>query len=267
MNTEMILIVDIDADDRLREIDREYAEFISTSMEDYGLRQPIEVRKVGKRYKLITGGHRLVAAKLLDWVDIPAVVLKANDLEARLLEIDENLFRRELSPLDHSTFLAKRKEVYEALHPETKHGGDRKSDQSDKLGDLIASFSEETAERMGISSRSIERAVARYKNILPDVRQQIAGTWVANSGSQLDELAKQTPEMQRQVVDFVQKWPRLRKVSEIVRQIEQRPKPKAPGTYEKFIALWRKATADERKQILTYLSPELPGFQTEREAA
>ncbi|WP_395370392.1 ParB N-terminal domain-containing protein [Komagataeibacter diospyri] len=75
MNTEMILIADINADDRLREIDREYAKFISASMADRGLRQPIEVRKVGKRYELIAGGHRLEAAKILNWVDIPAVVL------------------------------------------------------------------------------------------------------------------------------------------------------------------------------------------------
>ncbi|XQZ98321.1 ParB N-terminal domain-containing protein [Komagataeibacter rhaeticus] len=42
------------------------------------MRQPIEVRKSGKRYKLIAGGHRLAAAKKLEWADIPAVVLKAN---------------------------------------------------------------------------------------------------------------------------------------------------------------------------------------------
>ncbi|MFT8560932.1 MAG: ParB N-terminal domain-containing protein [Acetobacter sp.] len=127
MNTEMILLSDIDADDRLREVDHEAALFISASIAEHGLRQPIEVRKVGKRYKLIAGGHRLQAAKILEWVDIPAIVLKATELEAKLLEIDENLFRRELSPLDRATFLATRKEVYEALHPETKHGDDRKS--------------------------------------------------------------------------------------------------------------------------------------------
>lgn len=267
MNTEMIPLADIDADDRLREIDHEAALFISASMAERGLRQPIEVRKVGKRYKLIAGGHRLEAAKILEWVDIPAIVLKANELEAKLLEIDENLFRRELSPLDRATFLATRKEVYEALHPETKHGGDRKSDQSDKLGDLIASFTEETAERLNLSRRTVERSVALYKNIQPDVRQQIAGTWVADSGAQLDELAKQTPDMQRQIVSFIQQWPKVRKVGEIVRQIEQRPKPKPAGTYEKFIAMWRKATADERRQIITYLAPDLPGFQSQKEAA
>lgn len=267
MNIEQIAIADIDADERLREVDLDAADFIAASMAEYGLRQPIEVRKSGKRYKLIAGGHRLAAAKKLEWVDIPAVVLKANELEAQLLEIDENLFRRELSALDRSTFLAKRKEVYEALHPETKQGGDRKSDQTDKLVGLIASFSEETAERLGISARSIERSVARYKNIMPDVRQKIVGTWLAGSGQQLDELAKQEPDMQRRIVDFVAQWPGVRKVSEIVRQLAGRPKPTPPGVIEKVAGIWRKASPAERKQIIEFFAPHLPGYQSEERAA
>lgn len=267
MNIEQIAVADIDADERLREIDLEAADFIAASMAEYGLRQPIEVRKSGKRYKLIAGGHRLAAAKKLEWVDIPAVVLKANELEAQLLEIDENLFRRELSPLDRSTFLAKRKEVYEALHPETKHGGDRKTDQVLNLENLIASFAESTAERLGISKQTIARSVARYKNIMPDVRQKIVGTWLADSGSQLDELAKQEPDMQRQIADFVIQWPGVRKVAEIVRQIAGRPKPTPPGALEKVAAIWRKASPAEKKQIVEFFAPHLPGHLPEERVA
>lgn len=258
MNVEQIKVSDIEASDRLRELDPDYVEFIRLSIAEHGLRQPIEVRKVGRKYHLIAGGHRLAAVTALEWDTIPGVVLKATELEARLLEIDENLFRRELSPLDRATFLAKRKEVYEELHPEAKHGGDRKSDQVDKLGHLIASFSEVTAEKLGLSERTVRRAVHVFRAIAPDVRQKISALWIADSGSQLDTLAKQTPDMQRKIADYMVQWPAVRNVGEIVRQLENRPRPTAPEKLEKFLAFFRKCGPEEQQEIIEYAAAQMP---------
>ena len=59
--------------------------------------------------------------------------------------------------------MAKRKEIYERLHPETKQGGDRKSEKarrsSRKLCDLIEPadrFTSDTAKRTGRSERAIQ---------------------------------------------------------------------------------------------------------------
>jgi ParB family chromosome partitioning protein len=269
MNIEMIPVSDIEVGERLRTVDPDWAALIAASMQENGQRSPIEVRKVGRsgKYELISGGHRLAAMKLAGIDHAAAIVVKASDLEAKLLEIDENLCRRELSPLDKATFLAERKAVYEALHPETKHGGDRKTDQVLNLENLIASFADETAERLGFSKQTIARSVARYKNIMPDVRQKIVGTWLADSGQQLDELAKQEPDMQRQIADFVDQWPAVRKVSEIVRQLAGRPKPTPPGVIEKIAGIWRKASPAERKQIIEFFAPHLPGYLPEERAA
>ncbi|NVN45169.1 ParB N-terminal domain-containing protein, partial [Asaia siamensis] len=227
MNVQEIAIELIDMGDRLRSIDTDYVSFLAASIEEHGLRQPIELRKIGRsgKYALISGGHRLNAVISLGHEAIMAHVVVANDLQARLLEIDENLFRRELSPLDRATFLARRKEVYEELHPEAKHGGDRKSDQVDKLGHLIPSFSEVTAEKLGVSERTVRRAVLLFQGIAPDVRHQIAHTWLADSGSQLDALAKLTPDLQRKVLAAIPQLPDIRQVGEIMRQIEGKPKP------------------------------------------
>ena len=105
------------------------------------------VRKIGQgeKYSLIASGHRIAVLKEAGKRVAIASVVKATETEAQLLEIDETLIRRELTPLDRATFLARRKTAYEQLHPETKQGGDRQSDQSAELCGLIPAFSEAMA--------------------------------------------------------------------------------------------------------------------------
>lgn len=252
-----IPLADIDVGERLRGIDDDAAAVIAASMQEQGQRTPIEVRKVGKRYRLIAGAHRMRALTLAGIDTAFAVVVKADDLEAQLLEIDENICRRELSELDKATFLAKRKEVYEALHPETKHGGDRKSDQVDSLVHLIPSFTEATAQKLGLDARSVRRSVHRYTSIVPDVREKIAGTWLANNGAQLDALSRETPEFQRQIADFAVQWSGVKNVSEILRQIRNQPRKKPPTTYDKLVALWNRADDATKLRFQEFLQPQL----------
>ncbi|CAI9120469.1 ParB/RepB/Spo0J family partition protein [Brytella acorum] len=264
MNVQELPISAIDQSGRLRAVDPDYVALLASSIEDHGLRQPIEVRKTGRnKYALVSGCHRLNAAILLQHESILANVVEADDLQAQLLEIDENLFRRELSPLDRATFLARRKEVYEELHPETKQGGDRKSDQTDKLVRLIPTFTEATAEKLGLDARTIRRSVARHTNIPTDVREKISGTWLADSGSQLDALAALAPDMQRAVADFVAQWPGVRQVKEIVRQISNRPREPKAGKLEKFLAFFRKCDSDERQAIVEYAAEQMPAVAFE----
>ncbi|NHO33293.1 ParB N-terminal domain-containing protein [Acetobacter fallax] len=259
MNVDIIPLSEIDVGSRLRAIDEDNACVIAASMQEHGQRTPIEVRKVGKRYRLIAGAHRLRALEIAGIDAAFAVVMKATDIEAELLEIDENLCRHELNPLDRATFLARRKAVYEELHPETKHGGDRKSDQVDNLVHLIPSFTEATALKLGLDSRTIRRSITRYTSITPDVRTEISGTWLASSGVQLDALAKETPEMQRQIADYVLQWPGVRNVVEIVRQIQNKPKAAPASAFEKFLSMWRKMDSRTRLQALVHVRSEIAG--------
>lgn len=66
-------------------------------MQDYGLQQPISVRKVGERYALTSGMRRLTAARMLRWSTITAFVRTVNADEAYLLDLIENLQREDLS--------------------------------------------------------------------------------------------------------------------------------------------------------------------------
>lgn len=200
-----IPIETIMCDDRLRGIDQDHVDLLAVSMEEFGLRSPLWVQMADGAglHSLIAGAHRLAAAKQLGWTDIRCEVLDCDGIDARLLEIDENLFRRELNPLDRSVFLAERKALYEARYPEAKRGAKGlavANDQTDKLVSLVPSFAEETAIKLGVDARTVFRAIARAEKIAPDVRKTIATTWIAAKGSVLDALVKLEADEQRAVV-------------------------------------------------------------------
>jgi len=199
--TQLIRLDQIEVGDRLRAIGDDYVELLAASMADQGQISPIDVRPGDEpgTFRLIAGAHRYSAAYTLGWTEIEARVREADDLEAELLEIDENLMRRELSELDRATFLARRKEIHEQINPQAKHGGKRLKGQVRKFEDLSGRFSADVARRLNVSEQTIQRAIARFKKIAPDVRGLIAGSWLADHGAQLDALAKLDHAMQRKV--------------------------------------------------------------------
>ncbi len=123
---------------------------------------------------------------------------------------------------------------------------------------IMPTFSDETAERLGLSRQSIDRAISRYKAIDPDVREKIASTWLADSGAQLDVLAKQEPEAQRRIADLILEQGTRATVADIMRQLEDKPPAPKPGKMEVFLGLWRKCSARERRGIAEHIAQNLP---------
>jgi hypothetical protein len=93
----------------------------------------------------------------------------------------------------------RRKAIYEELHPETKHGGDRKSDQVANLATCSDRFTIETAAATGKAERTIQRAANRGKALGKDL-SDITGTSL-DKGSELDALAKMAPEERAPIIE------------------------------------------------------------------
>ncbi|MBB4316063.1 ParB/RepB/Spo0J family partition protein [Roseospira marina] len=198
--------------DRLREIDPAWAETLAESIRQQGLVEPPVVRPdEGGGYALVAGAHRYAAmVQHLGWTEIPVVVVQMDDLSARLLEIDENLCRRGLEPLDRAVFLAERKAVYEALHPEAVQGAAgaaAKLHKNDATANFAVAdpgpaigFAREVRERIGLSERTIYRAVQVAGGLAPDVRRRMQryGHWKEGD---LYALSKLAPDEQAAVVD------------------------------------------------------------------
>ena len=191
------------APNRMRALRPEKVAEIAESIQAQGLLQPIVVRPRGRSsFWLVAGRHRLEAFRELGLDRIPAVIRDGLDADAALLaEIDENLIRADLSPAERALHQAERKRRYEKLHPETKHGGDRKSAKakSSRLhGDKNAErYTKDAAKKTGKSERSVQREVERANKIagLADV----VGTSL-DVGDELDALAKLPDSAQHDLI-------------------------------------------------------------------
>lgn len=182
----------IDAERRERSVSRPRVEFLATSIEAAGQTTPIIVRahpECEGRWLLVAGAHRLAAVRSLGWPEIDADVQSLDELAAKLVEIDENLARAELTVLDRARSLAARKIVYEALHPQARHGGDRRKTRKGKddfkSPDLATCgfprFSAASAAAIGLSERVVQRLVQIADALSDDVAAQLAAAPVADN--------------------------------------------------------------------------------------
>lgn len=78
-------------------------EELSISIKNYGLIQPITVRKVyDDVYELVAGERRLRAAKLIDMKTIPAVIMEIKEEQSAEVALIENLQREDLDFIEEA---------------------------------------------------------------------------------------------------------------------------------------------------------------------
>ena len=165
-------ISDIKINPGRRDTQQRNVEELARSIAAVGLMNPITITQDNT---LIAGLHRLEAVKLLGWTEIECVVSEAYGLQAELAEIDENFVRAGLSHRELGDLLLRRKELYEALHPETRQGQrNGQTAKNDSLTLLGAKpFSEDTADKLGVSKRTVERLVQTAANLTPEAKKTI----------------------------------------------------------------------------------------------
>jgi N6-adenosine-specific RNA methylase IME4/ParB-like chromosome segregation protein Spo0J len=148
------------APNRMRALRPEMVAEIAESIQARGLLQPIVVRPRGHNsFWLVAGWHRLEAARELGLDSVHADIRDGLDADAaQLAEIDENLVRADLSPAERALHVGKRKDLYEKLHPEIKHGGDRKSAKakSKSQNENLKAFVVDAAKKTGKGRSSDE---------------------------------------------------------------------------------------------------------------
>jgi ParB family chromosome partitioning protein len=197
MNIQEIALADILVGDRLRPINDDYAAHIALSFEAEGQMTPIEVRTADKagKHVLVFGAHRYAAAQSLDWKTIKAVVFEGDALQAELRQIEENLGRRDLSLLDRARFVARAKTLWEDQHP-TLAGRRFSVAVRNGAATDVMSFEVSVAEKLGISQKAVQRAVAVAKDLARlsgDIQNRLQNSPLADTPSVVAELLKAAP--------------------------------------------------------------------------
>jgi ParB family chromosome partitioning protein len=200
MTASILPIRKIDASDRLRPVDMAKVQLIAEGILAWraggneGIPAPITVRSLGEDcWKLVAGAHRLAACELLGDHEIDAIVRDLDDLQARLMEIDENLCRNELNALDRAAFLTERDRIWREMYPE-KDGrkGSAKARWHSVEESETFSFASDAADKVGLSQRSIQMDVKLFRmlSLTPDVIELVRGTWLEDHQGQLKALAR-----------------------------------------------------------------------------
>ncbi|WP_273845442.1 MT-A70 family methyltransferase [Rubrobacter calidifluminis] len=139
--------------DRLR-AERDFTP-LAESMAKIGLLHPITVTESGV---LVSGRHRLEAAKSLGWKTIPAFVVEDDELKNRLLEIDENLKRLDLTTYEQAKHAEERERVLAALGQRAKRGAQagNKNASKNEPATVAGSFptTADIAKEAGMSERT-----------------------------------------------------------------------------------------------------------------
>ena len=271
--TALLTLDRIETGERLRSVNGSTVQHLAESMRFSGLQTPIQVRENETGgYVLVSGAHRLQAARSLAWPHIEAFILDLLDEDTlALLEIDENLMRVELNPLDRGRFIARRKEIYERLYPETRRGGDRRSnawqDQNDDLSHK--GFVAETASFTPFSPWTIRRAIRIGDGIIPELREELAMTPIAHREGDLYDISGLSDDEQEVVLEDLQSAEHeVQKLSDIHprREPEEEPleePPEEPGpelqpepektVLERVQILWISASDEEKQEIVAWI--------------
>ena len=195
-----------------RELDQEDVKELAGSIRELGLLHPIIV---DKKHTLIAGLHRLEAVKLLEWTEIECTISSLEGLKAELAEIDENVVRSDLSALEFGELLLKRKSIYETLHPEVKatyNGGGFKGNQHKRASQSAVgeessvttkSFVQDTAEKLGVTPRTVEKQIQTARNLTPEVKTMIRETDTKIGKEAALKLSRMEPARQKEVVEML----------------------------------------------------------------
>ena len=254
----------IEVEDRLRSVDEAAVVHIAESMEQRGQIYPIQIRTIEPgRFRLVNGAHRIAAARKLGWTHIEAFLV--DDLEEeefKLLEIDENLCRAELSPVDKAHFFATRKDIYLRLHPETKHGANlvwpqwpHGENSAPPSTERAPSFVEDTAASTPWSPRTIRRYTRIGEQLDPQLREALSGTPVGRRLNDLERIADMDADKQHDLLQRIQNTERPPVSLSALTTDPYRPSS-TPDPFERLKTLWNKTPQTHQRRFVAWLTDQ-----------
>ena len=172
---------------------------LAGSIRQYGVLQPLTVRKAGGAYELVAGERRLRAARLAGLTEVPCLLADVDEEASGMLALVENLQRRDLDYIEEAEGLQKLMQQYHLSQEQAaRRIGKSQSAVANKLRILRHPPSVLQALREHHLTERHARALLR----LPDEEERlrvigliVQGEWtVAKTEQYIDALLTQDPE-------------------------------------------------------------------------
>jgi len=149
---------------------------LAYSISQYGVLNPLTVRKRGDKYELVAGERRLRASKLAGLSEVPCIVIDVNMEESSLLALVENIQRRDLDFVEEAEGIS-------------------------QLIRLFGMSQEEAARRLGKSQPAIANKL-RILRLPADVLDRLRDEDMTERHART-LLRLKTPEEQRRALDVM----------------------------------------------------------------
>ena len=172
-----ICIKDITVGKNIRsEKDTELAE-LAKSIETQGLINPITVKQIGLKYKVIAGHRRLAACKLLGMDKVPCSIEDAES-DSLMLTIHENLHRKDMNAIEWC-------EVFDRLKAERGYTDIRISKELGKSGQWVQNIRQIKKE---LNKKYGDNMPVEIKKAPLKVQRKLAVTAVKGGGRNFVEV-------------------------------------------------------------------------------
>ena len=197
--------VEPNPDQPRQEFDPEELQNLADSIAEHGVIQPLTVRETGSGYyQIIAGERRWRAARMANLMEIPAVVVEADDRKAMELALIENLQRQDLNPVEEAL-------GYQSL-----------------MNDF-GMTQEDTARRVGKSRPAVTNAL-RLLNLAPEVLEQVK-SGALSAGHARAVLSVKDPKKQVQAAQKIAALGlSVRQAELLCKNMTKEPKPEKPAT-------------------------------------
>ena len=171
-----------------RPIKQEKVNELMESIKANGLLNPITL---DEDWNLIAGQHRLKACQKLGFREIECHIVVYQDSDrARLAEIDENLIRNELKPLERGRLWLEREEILMRLGLLAKVGDNQYTLGGGEIISPPIKTAKDLAKASGFSERTYQYDKQIVRNTHPDILQIIQNTPISERQTALLNIAR-----------------------------------------------------------------------------
>ena len=239
---------------------------LALSILDVGLLNPITLTE---DYTLIAGLHRLEAVKLLGWTEIECTITDLDGLSAELAELDENFARANLSPLEMGDILKRRKDIYEALYPETKAGTAQAIGMNKAKGNNVncnlqstkKSFIEDTAGVTGSHPSTIARHIKIASELTPEAKEILRRAKKPVSSSTLKKISKLLPSQQEDASSLLVSG-EIRTIDEYIAKQQASESGSEPAAQGQNESAAKKSYSQEQTAVIMGMAYLADGFNS-----